>query len=731
LNTASFDGLRRRLRDEVAYRTRRLGREVRCSPFDGGAANSIRRIYVINLDRERGRWERVRRELERVQGRAGIPLLGLTRRFPAVDARDLNGHPGHDVLVPSYRLSDQLTVEGRSDLAGEIDAAGRQIAMTPQEVAIALSHIGVWRLMAANQLPFALILEDDVYFPRGFATGLANAWDAVLDLSRTAPFDILYLSYEVAGGLKTPRIGEGIVAKPTSGLWQLSGYVLSLRGAERVLNLLPVRGPVDLWLNLQFAALEIWMTRRPLVQQRVGIPSSNCYSVMPILSQVGLVTRDDQQVLDRRPTPSPVLVFGPQGSGLSAFASALLVLGYRCCSDLTVLPSDEKTSLLRGESQRSFDAYVNVGGLGVAELARIAERHRGSRFVFLNPHGHRSSGQLAPQRSPRSRRDPALDALVDWAEANVPGRVLLIPETHEDRWQLITDFLACPYPSFPYPSRPDLGRRPVTQATAVSLRGQERKFDRSPWIQRRGKRSGIRVIARPRFADESLNADFVLEPSLDSPDLLLRDDTFPSNLALFRPANVAIEPGAGAVLTIRQENTAVRALSSGAIASRESFLYGRFEAEIRTSGAPGLVTGLFLHRNGPRQEIDLEFVGMRPSQALVNVYFNPGNEGTRLEAGNRGTPAVLELGFNASEAFHRYAIEWSEGAIRWYVDGRLVCERVIWDPTPIPDRPLQLNVNLWASRSTEFAGRLDFSRLPSRAYVRALRVRTTQTLVDN
>jgi GR25 family glycosyltransferase involved in LPS biosynthesis len=724
LNTASYDGLRRRLHDDFAYRTRRLERKVRCSSFDGGAANSIPRIYVINLDRERGRWERVRRELERVQGRSGIPLLGLTRRFPAVDARDLTGQPGDDVLVPSYQLSDQLLVEGRSDVAGEIGAAGRQIAMTPEEVAIALSHIGVWRLMAADQLPFALVLEDDVYFPRGFAKALAHAWDAVV---QTAPFDILYLSYQVAGERNTSRIGEGVVTRPASGLWQLSGYVLSLRGAERLLNLLPVRGPVDLWLNLQFAGLKVWMTRHQLVQQRVGIPSSNSYSVMPVLSRVGLVIRDDQQVLDRRPTPSPVLVFGTQGSGLTAFASALLVLGYRCCWDLTALPPDEKTSLLRGDSQRSFDAYVNVGGLGAAELARIAERHPSSRFVFLNPNGHCRSDQLASHGSSHSGRDPTLDALVNWAEANVPARVLLIPETSDDTWQLIADFLACPYPSFPYPSRPDLGQRLVSQVAAASLRGQEREFDRSPWIQRRGKRGGIRVIARPGFAEESLSADFVLKPSLDSPDLLLRDDTFPSNLALFRPANVAVEPGVGAVLTIRQENTTVRALTSGAIASRGSFLYGRFEAEIRTPSAPGLVTGLFLHRNGPRQEIDLEFVGKRPSQAIVNVYFNPGNDGTRLESGYRGTPAVFDLGFNASEAFHRYAIEWSDSAIRWYVDGRLVCERVIWDPTPIPDRPLQFNVNLWASRSTEFAGRLDISRLPSRAYIQALRVSSRRT----
>ena len=704
---------------------RRLDTHVGCSAFDPDDAKSMSRVFVINLDRESGRWERIRRELERFHGRTGSPLLSLTRRISGVDARDLSSNPGDNVVVPSYHLVDQLTVEGRSGLADAIGAASRQIAMTPQEVAIALSHIGVWRLIAADQLPFALILEDDVYFPRGFGRAMAEAWDALLDSTGGPQFDVLYLSYEVAAGAKMPPPGRGSVVRPTSGLWQLSGYVLSLRGAERLLNLLPVRGPVDLWLSLNFDRLEVRMTRRPLVQQRVGVPSSNSYSVMPILSQVGLLIRDDQQVLDRRPDPSPVFVFGCEDSGLTAFASALSVLGYRCCSDVAALPADELTSLLQGVSRRSFDAYVNVGGLGLAALTEIARRHLGSRYVFLNPRSDCGSGQLPAQRSPSSSGDLALDALVDWAETHVPGKVLHVPAASDDMWQLITDFLACPYPAYPYPSRPDLGQRPVIRTSAVSPRGKERKFDRLPWIQQGGKRRGIRVAPRPGIVGVSWNADFVSVPSLTRADLLLRDDTFPSNLALFRPANVAIAPGAGAVLTIRPERTAVRGLTSGAIATRDSFLYGRFEAEIQTSGVPGVVTGLFLHRNGPRQEIDFEFVGTRPSQALVNVFFNPGNDGTRLEAGYRGTPAALDLGFDASEAFHRYAIEWSEGAIRWYVNEALVCERVIWDPTPIPDQPLQLNFNLWASRSTEFAGRLDVSRLPGRAWVRALRVGTT------
>jgi beta-glucanase (GH16 family) len=79
---------------------------------------------------------------------------------------------------------------------------------------------------------------------------------------------------------------------------------------------------------------------------------------------------------------------------------------------------------------------------------------------------------------------------------------------------------------------------------------------------------------------------------------------------------------------------------------------------------PGLISGVFLHRNGPRQEIDIEFLGKDTTTMLVNVYYNPGPDGTRLEYGYRGTPTQFSLGFEAAEEFHRYEIEWHREAIR-------------------------------------------------------------------
>ena len=102
----------------------------------------------------------------------------------------------------------------------------------------------------------------------------------------------------------------------------------------------------------------------------------------------------------------------------------------------------------------------------------------------------------------------------------------------------------------------------------------------------------------------------------------------------------------------------------------------------------------------------------------MNVYYNPGAEGTKLEYGYRGTPALIDLGFDAASEFHRYEIEWRANLIRWRVDGRLVHERVMWEPTPIPHLPMQLNINLWHSRSKELAGKLAVGDLPAQSFIR-------------
>lgn len=160
----------------------------------------------------------------------------------------------------------------------------REIKMTRQEVAVALSHIEVWKLISDGDVPSALVLGDDVFMTYGFARDLEATWSSLAASASGGPsFDLLYLAYNEVGNVLPIQNGAGARRLRAPGIWEASGYVLSRRGARKLLDQLPVRGPVDLWLNMQFGRLSTFTAARPLIEQRIDEPSTNSYSVLPVL----------------------------------------------------------------------------------------------------------------------------------------------------------------------------------------------------------------------------------------------------------------------------------------------------------------------------------------------------------------------------------------------------------------------------------------------------------------
>ena len=136
------------------------------------------------------------------------------------------------------------------------------------------------------------------------------------------------------------------------------------------------------------------------------------------------------------------------------------------------------------------------------------------------------------------------------------------------------------------------------------------------------------------------------------------------------------------------------------------------------------ITAFFLHRNNPWQEIDVELLGRDTTKILINVYCNPGNDGTNYNYGNRGTPVIIDLSFDATKDYHRYAIEWEPHEIRWFVDDELVHVRSIWEPTQVPNLPMGVYCSVWPPRSIELAGELISNELPIHSYVKNICIST-------
>ncbi len=708
--------------------TRYIGVNRSCAAFCSSGhdqARAIQRVYVINLDRHDYRWRRIKRELGNVYDIFGERMTAIARRFSAVDARYYKGPPDSAELRTNYSLADQLYVDPAPLSSPENELRKQCVEMTPQEVAVALSHIGIWRRIAKGEYPYSLVLEDDVIFRRSFSRGFDRAWTELMNIRDPSDdFEILYLSYKEARmGAKKYQVSQELF-RPKCGLWQLSGYVLSKKGAEKLLSLLPVQGPVDLWMNLQFQKLDVLATGKPLIEQRLDYPSSNSYSILPILSKVGLLTCEKPLMYRKRALSSPVIASGGYGTGLTSLAMALSMLGYRCCSDLIELPLKEFENLFGKKRGRVFDAYVNIGSLSPSRLIELARLNRNAHFVITVCDDREES--FSTQTATNSEYDSdEFGHLID--ELRCISNLLVLPVDAEDKWELLCKFLGCDYPSAPYPNDEDRGQRELAsicypKITKGKSPYRKLKSDLSPWIVSQKNWCGIHL---KEIKDDSMAGRATVRISepfhrVGSEVWSLRDDTFPSNLALFRPNNFSITRGNIARLTLQQEYTSVREYTSGAICSQQLYQYGWFQAVVRPAKVSGLITGVFLHRDSPRQEIDIEILGKHTTKVLVNVFYNPGSEGTKLEYGYRGTPVIIDLGFDAATDFHCYAIEWSQTAIHWHIDGKLVYERANWDPTPIPHLPMQFNVNLWYSRSIELAGRLERSALPAHTEVSSI-----------
>jgi len=554
------------------YATRHLSRQRRSDAFSLTDAGAIGRIEVINLDRAMDRWARLHAELGKHTEATGRRLTSITKRFRATDARDLDplSIPAH-VLIPTYTLAQQFSVDPQyADLVDK-DALESVITMTKQEIAIALSHIAVWRSIDTSRRTFTLILEDDVYFARDSARKISRTWNYIDKQN----LDLLYLSFQETG-TRRHHTKKRPARRPDTGIWHASGYVLSAAGARKLLAALPVIGPVDLWLNMQCDALDVLVADHSHIDQRPGVPSSNSYSVMPVLSKVGGIRREAPQLVRRSHARWPIIVNGSDRSGLASVAAALSVLGYRTAAHMDTIPNAEFKALLHGRRRRVFDAYVDIG---FSEHDLKEMRSRGAKLITVN-----ARRELAHCSTPA----PDLSLSVD----DVP-------------WQQLTGFLNAPYPDEPWPDRVEQPRTHALEARTKKHRNRPDRWDHGPWILRRELAAPL--DSRPFF----ITPDSRLTPAAQSwshPGRWYgRSDTFPSNRALFRPDNIIQQGEGGLALKLAKSQNSARPLAGAAIASSAKYKFGQFGAELRAAaGSAVLASG-----QGGGRETEADLLGSR------------------------------------------------------------------------------------------------------------------------
>ena len=94
--------------------------------------------------------------------------------------------------------------------------------------------------------------------------------------------------------------------------------------------------------------------------------------------------------------------------------------------------------------------------------------------------------------------------------------------------------------------------------------------------------------------------------------------------------------------------------------------------------------------------MDVEIWGKDTAKEQCNYYGD----------GNGGNEAIIDLGFDASKGYHKYKIEWGNGWINWYVDGKWkygVNNTGLNAPygKKMPSHPMQIMANLWPGQGVD------------------------------
>lgn len=183
--------------------------------------------------------------------------------------------------------------------------------------------------------------------------------------------------------------------------------------------------------------------------------------------------------------------------------------------------------------------------------------------------------------------------------------------------------------------------------------------------------------------------------------------TFENNLAHFSDKNISATNNQ-IVLSLNSQKHREKDYTAAELRTKKMFLYGRFEAEMKASDALGCITAFFLYRPNASQftEIDFEISGKFPKAITINHWVD-----------KRSHNKEIDLTFDTSKDFHTYVIDWQPNIITWEIDGKIVHSTT----TAVPNKPMQVIFNLWATKSKKWAGSIKDGKLPTFAYVNSFK----------
>lgn len=141
----------------------------------------------------------------------------------------------------------------------------------------------------------------------------------------------------------------------------------------------------------------------------------------------------------------------------------------------------------------------------------------------------------------------------------------------------------------------------------------------------------------------------------------------------------------------------------GELRTKNSYLYGRFEATFKSAQGDGLVSSFFTYQdeliNGTHiwNEIDIEVLGRWSNIVNMNT-ITPGNSSHLSER-------YIEK-FDAHNGYHDYAFEWTPSYVAWFIDGKEWYRQSLSDHPQISTlkHAQKIMMNLWVPIYEDWVG---------------------------
>jgi len=176
------------------------------------------------------------------------------------------------------RLMSEDVLERHVD---RIKAEKEYGALAKAEIGTSLSHIYIYREMVKRNLPYAVILEDDVCLDSGFArllqSGSADALESLFDASVAVMIQLSHVNRAYRRPEKSLGSTAYAAVRPYGAVWLTSGYFITLAAAKQLADgLYPVWAVADYWGRFQQLGLvELWALTPNAVWESSEAQNSN------------------------------------------------------------------------------------------------------------------------------------------------------------------------------------------------------------------------------------------------------------------------------------------------------------------------------------------------------------------------------------------------------------------------------------------------------------------------